>query len=90
MMHTKIDETSSDESLRAMKINGIKPFVSHECGVIERLNEAHALLMLLQGANGDGNAYGHIPELVSHAVDGICTLIALARLQASLALGGEG
>jgi hypothetical protein len=78
---------NANVTLAALRINGTSPFHSPPDSMAERLNEAHALLLVL--ANGHdcaeaagGNAadeFGALRhQITSAALHGIATLVALA------------
>jgi hypothetical protein len=77
-------------ALGSLQVNGTAPFWSHPDGARERLDEAYAILMLLQGAHqvcaevGDNaaDAFATINhELSARALRGVASLIALSRHQ---------
>lgn len=68
--------------LTDVKINGVTPFWSHRDGVDDRINEAHAILVMLADRHdqiGEDVEAGDIRhEIQSQALAGVKSLLALA------------
>ena len=88
----KVPLAETSPALGELKINGFSPFYSHSDGHMERLEEAHALLMMLSSALHDNDEPSISADsfitvrgsIKGKALEGVQTLIALAIHQHEL------
>lgn len=87
--HADTPEQSAIPTLKNLRINGVSPFGSSGDGVDERLEEAHALLLVIAAGFDADEECGRIgiessltnlrSGIVSKALGGLATLLALAQ-----------